>query len=185
MVDTQTKTIREIAAQAEPAASPAQAPPPPTSKPENVSKGQKEKEVYYTEDINLWTLPTTHHLEKKALIVDFTHRFALDDGRPFQGQVMNYLFGLDGYSFSSFGLTYGITDRFFAGAYRVPSGLGRIIQLSGGAQLSEESKGFPFSSTFRVAVEGQQLRENYATSWNLPQPKASKALNSISSRRSL
>ena len=167
LIDTQAKTIHEISTQAEPAANSgaAQSPQPQTSKPTSTAKGQKEKEVYYTEDINLWTLPTTHHLEKKALIVDFTHRFAFDDGRTFQGQVMNYLFGLDGYSFSSFGLTYGITDRFFAGAYRVPSGLGRIIQLSGGAQLSEESKGFPFSSTFRIAVEGaNNFRENYATS---------------------
>jgi hypothetical protein len=167
LIDTQTKTIHEISTLAEPATNsgPTQSPQPQTSKPTSAAKGQKEKEVYYTEDINLWTLPTTHHLEKGALIVDFTHRFALDDGRPFQGQVMNYLFGLDGYSFSSFGLTYGITDRFFAGAYRVPSGLGRIIQLSGGAQLSQESKGFPFSSTFRVAVEGaNNFRENYATS---------------------
>jgi hypothetical protein len=170
LIDTQAKTIQEVSTQAQLTNS-AQTPNPQakSSQPAKSDTNQsKEKEVYYTEDINLWTLPTAHHLEKKALLVDFTHRFALDDGRTFKGQVMNQLFGLDGYSFSSFGLTYGITDRFFAGAYRVPSGLGRIIELYGGAQLSQESKGHPFSSTFRVAVEGaNHFRENYVTSLEL------------------
>jgi hypothetical protein len=166
LIDTQSKTIHEVASQT-PAPAPGQTAPPPAKSDQAAKNDQekKEKDVYYTEDITLWTLPTAHHLEKKSLMVDFSHRFAFDDGRTFKGQVMNNLFGLDGYSFSSFGLTYAITDRFFAGAYRVPSGLGRIIQLSGGVQLSEESKGHPFSSTFRVAVEGaNHFRENYATS---------------------
>jgi len=169
LIDTQSKTIHEVASQA-PAPDPGQT-ASPSAKSGQAAKndqGKKEKDVYYTEDITLWTLPTTHHLEKKSLLVDFSHRFAFDDGRTFKGQVMNNLFGLDGYSFSSFGLTYAITDRFFAGAYRVPSGLGRIIELYGGVQLSDESQGHPFSSTFRVAVEGaNHFRENYATSLEL------------------
>lgn len=177
LIDTQAKTIHEVSAQAQLSNS-SQMPSSEvkSSQPsKSGTKQQKEKEVYYTEDINLWTLPTTHPLEKKALIIDFTHRFAFDDGRAFKGQVMNTLFGLDGYSFSSFGLTYGITDRFFAGAYRVPTGLGRIIQLSGGAQLSQESKGHPFSSTFRIAVEGaNHFRENYVTSLELAVAKSIK-----------
>jgi len=177
LIDTQTKTIQEVSAQAQLSNS-GQTPSTEVKNntpPKPAVTQHKEKDVYYTEDINLWTLPTTHHLEKRALILDFSHRFAFDDGRAFKGQVMNNLFGLDGYSFSSFGLTYGITDRFFAGAYRVPSGLGRIIQLSGGAQLSEESKGDPFSSTFRVAVEGaNHFRENYVTSLELAVAKSIK-----------
>jgi hypothetical protein len=166
LIDTRTRTVQEVTRQAT-QPQPTQ-PAPAQSKSGEPSKAEQnkkeEKEVYYVEDINLWTLPTAFHLEKKALIVDFTHRFAFDDGRAFKGQAMNYLFGLDGYSFSSFGLTYGLTDRFFVGAYRVPTGLGRIIQLTAGAQLSQEAKGFPFSSTFRVAVEGaNHFRENYVT----------------------
>ena len=177
LIDTQAKTILQVSSQAQLSNS-GQTPSTEVKSGQPAksdTKRQKEKEVYYTEDINLWTLPTTHHLEKKALMIDFTHRFALDDGRTFKGQVMNNLFGLDGYSFSSFGLTYAITDRFFAGAYRVPSGLGRIIQLSGGAQLSQESLGHPFSSTFRVAVEGaNHFRKNYATSLELAVAKSIK-----------
>jgi len=167
LIDTQSKTIHEVIAEtagtAEKVSSDSR-----SDEPAEGSRKKEEREVYYTEDINLWTLPTSHHLEKKALIVDFTHRFAFDDGRVFKGQAMNNLFGLDGYSFSSFGLTYGITDTFFVGAYRVPTGLGRIIQLYGGAQLSQEAKGHPFSSTFRVSVEGaNHFRENYVTSLEL------------------
>jgi len=173
LIDTQSKTIHEVASQAPkpgPGPDPAQTASTPAKSDQGAKndQGKNEKDVYYTEDIVLWTLPTAHHLEKKSLLVDFTHRFALDDGRAFKGQVMNNLFGLDGYSFSSFGLTYAITDRFYAGAYRVPSGLGRIIELYGGVQLFEESKGDPVSSTFRVAVEGaNHFRENYATSLEL------------------
>jgi Membrane bound beta barrel domain (DUF5777) len=176
LIDTQTRTIQEVAVQPE-ASTQASSSRPQVSgssqtagqTPEQGKKEEKqEKEVYYTEDIVLWTLPTTHHLEKKALMVDFTHRFSFEDGRVFEGQVLNNLFGLDGYSFSAFGLTYAITDTFFAGAYRLPSGLGRIIELYGGAQLSQEAKGHPFSSTFRVAVEGaNHFRDNYVTSLEL------------------
>jgi hypothetical protein len=176
LIDTQTRTIHEVSAQAlVPDSGQSSSTQAKTGQAAKTDQEKTEREVYYTEDINLWTLPTTHHLEKKALIVDFSHRFAFDDGRAFKGQVMNSLFGLDGYSFSSFGLTYGITDRFFAGAYRVPTGLGRIIELYGGAQLSEESKGHPFSSTFRVAVEGaNHFRENYVTSLELALAKSIK-----------
>ncbi|PYV89794.1 MAG: hypothetical protein DMG05_12670 [Acidobacteria bacterium] len=167
LIDTQTKTIHEVIAETTGTTEKASSGSSDEAAQESKEK-KEEKEVYYTEDINLWTLPTTHHLEKKALIVDFTHRFAFDDGRAFKGQAMNNLFGLDGYSFSSFGLTYGITDTFFVGAYRVPTGLGRIIELYGGAQLLQEAKGHPFSSTFRVAVEGaNHFRENYVTSLEL------------------
>ncbi len=176
LVDTQTRTIHEVSSQAAiPDSNQSSSTEAKTHQATKADQEKKEKEVYYTEDINLWTLPTTHPLEKKALIVDFTHRFAFDDGRPFKGQTMNNLFGLDGYSFSSFGLTYGITDRFFAGIYRVPTGLGRVIELYGGAQLSQESKGHPFSSTFRVAVEGaNHFRENYVTSLELALAKSIK-----------
>src|SRR3990172_647426 len=124
----------------------------------------KDKDIYYTEDIVLWTLPTVHHIEKKSLYLDFTHRFAYDTA--FKGPArLSYLFGLDGFSVSSFGLTYGLTDRFFVGAYRVPSVLGREIQLSGGGQLSQESLGHPFSSIVRVSVEGtNHFRDEYITS---------------------
>lgn len=128
----------------------------------------------YVEDINLWRLPATHPLDKRELLLDFTHRFSYDttftgSGRP------AILFGLDGFSISSFGFTYGITDRFFGGIYRVPTALGRSIEMYGGAQLAQESKGQPFSSTARIAAEGvNHFTENYVTSLELAFAKSLK-----------
>ena len=167
LIDTQTQSIHELVAQAEPS-SQAGLTQTTTSQPatrkgkETKPEPPKEKDVYYTEDIVLWSLPTTHHLEKRSLIVDFTHRFSYD--QTFQDGSLSSLLGLDGFSISSFGFTYGLTDTFFAGIYRVPTALGRIIQLSGGAQLSQESKGNPFSSTLRVGVEGaNHFSRNFVT----------------------
>ena len=123
---------------------------------------KKESDIYYTEDIVLWNLPTAHHLEKKALLIDFTHRFSAEAFEP--GGISNLL-GLDSFSYSALGFTYGITDKFFAGIYRTPTTIGRIIQLSAGVQLSRENLGHPFSSTFRVGVEGtDHFRNKYITS---------------------
>jgi len=128
----------------------------------------------YVEDINLWRLPATHPLDKRELLLDFTHRFSYDttftgSGRP------AILFGLDGFSISSFGFTYGITDRFFGGIYRVPTALGRSIEMYGGAQLAQESKGQPFSSTARIAGEGvNHFTENNVTSLELAFAKSLK-----------
>ncbi len=175
LIDTDAKTIHEISLSTNGGItedSKGGSEPSQTTK-DAATPQKKEQEIYYTEDINLWNLPTAHHLEKKALLVDFAHRFSLEDGEVFRGEVLNKLFGLDGYSFSSFGLTYGITDTFFAGAYRVPSALGRIIQLYGGAQLSQEVKGHSFSSTFRVSVEGaDHFSRNYVTSLELALAKS-------------
>jgi Membrane bound beta barrel domain (DUF5777) len=171
LIDTQTQTIKQLntkAVEVAQGASTASTSPqtsqtttPPATKTED-----QETETYYTEDIVLWNLPTAHHLEKKALMVDFTHRFNFNE--VFEPGAISDFLGLDGFSFSSLGLTYGITDRFFAGIYRTPTSIGRIIQLSAGAQLSRENLGHPFSSTFRVGVEGtDHFRSKYITSLEL------------------
>ena len=175
LIDTQTQTIREVKAEAgavaqgdstasaNPSPETSQTPTPPVTKTE---EKKDEAETYYTEDIVLWNLPTAHHLEKKALLIDFTHRFNFNEA--FEPGSISNLLGLDGFSFSSLGFTYGITDRFFAGIYRTPTSIGRIIQLSAGAQLSRENLGHPFSSTFRVGVEGtDHFRSKYITSLEL------------------
>ncbi len=165
LVDTDAKSIHEISLEDSAHVTEASKGDrqPSTGAKDVSSAQQKERKVYYNEDINLWNLPTALHLEKNALIVDFTHRFSYDE--VFADGSVSDLFGLDGFSISSFGLTYGLTDTFFVGAYRVPRALGRIIQLYGGAQLSQEIKGHPFSTTLRVAVEGaNHFSKNFVTS---------------------
>lgn len=171
LIDTQSRTIREfvptnVASAQAPTASPKTdapaAPATAASKPE----AKKEPETYYTEDIVLWNLPTAQHLPKKALMIDFTHRFAFNEA--FEPGAISNLLGLDGYSISAFGFTYGITDRWFAGIYRTPTSFGRILQLSTGLQLTRENAGHPLSSSIRVAVEGtDHFRSKYITSLEL------------------
>ena len=171
LIDTQSQTIREFVpttAAASPTSEPSsqagasQAPTAPTSKPEE----KKEPETYYVEDIVLFSLPTANHLPKKALMIDFTHRFSFSE--TFAPGAISNLLGTDSFSLSALGFTYGITDRWFAGIYRTPTNIGRIIQLSTGLQLSREDLGHPFSSTIRVGVEGtDHFRNKYIPSLEL------------------
>ena len=172
LIDTATRQIQEIPPPnpgATELASGQTGPAPSEAKNSDTSSTSKkvitkDDDVYHTEDIILWTLPTAHHIDKHALYVDFAHRFSYDT--TFVGQArLSYLFGMDGFSVSSFGLTYGLTDRFFVGAYRVPTALGRELQFGVGAQLSQEKLGQPFSSIVRVSVEGtNDFRNEYITS---------------------
>jgi hypothetical protein len=164
LIDTSNQTIFEVTPSADPHSE------TEGQKSDNMPKKdmpaseekKKEEDTYYAEGIVLWTLPTSQPIEKKALLLNFTHRWAWD--RAFaEGSPANF-FGMDGFSVSSFGLTYGFTNRLSGGAYRVPSALGRIIQLSLGFQVSREDQGQPFSSAFRVAVEGaNHFTKNYVT----------------------
>src|SRR5262245_24417926 len=175
LIDTQSQTIREFVPSAMAsvqAAAQATAPygqtstAPPQATPPAKPEEKKETETYYTEDIVLWSLPTAHHLPKKALIIDFTHRFNYDEA--FAPGAISDLLGTDGFSLSALGLTYGITDRWFAGIYRTPTNIGRIIQLSTGLYLTREDLGHPFSSTIRVGVEGtDHFRNKYIPSLEL------------------
>jgi len=170
LIDTKSQTIREFvptttaSAQAPVPAGKTSAATPETSATKSEEK--KEPETYYTEDIVLWNLPTAHHLPKKALMIDFTHRFAFDEA--FEPGAVSDLLGMDGFSISSLGFTYAITDRWFAGIYRTPTTFGRILQLSTGLQLTRENAGHPLSSTIRVGVEGtNHFRNKYITSVEL------------------
>src|SRR4051794_15114044 len=68
LIDTQTRTIHELAVQPEATRQASSSQPQVSGSsqtsgqtPEQGKKEeQQEKEVYYTEDIVLWTLPTTH-----------------------------------------------------------------------------------------------------------------------------
>ena len=170
LIDTKSQTIREFVpttvASAQAPVPPGQTTTAPPAAPVAKPEEKKEPETYYTEDIVLFSLPTAHHLPKKALMIDFTHRFSFSEAFA-PGAISNFL-GTDGFSLSALGFTYGITDRWFAGIYRTPTNIGRIIQLSTGLQLSREDLGHPFSSTIRVGVEGtDHFRNKYIPSLEL------------------
>ena len=100
---------------------------------------KKESDTYYTEDIVLWNLPTAHHLDKKALMIDFTHRFTFDEA--FDPGAVSIFLGWTASPFSSWVL---LTES--------PTGSSQAsIALQ---PLSEESFSFPrvFNSRARIWV---------------------------------
>ena len=119
--------------------------------------------VYQPADVRLINLPTAIPIPKGTVWVDFTHRF------PFS-EVNNAetLFGLDGFAFPAFGVTYGITDQINAGVYRAPTGIGRPIEIFLGGSLLDERKGHWFNLAGRVALEGRDnFQRNFTTSFEL------------------
>ncbi len=117
--------------------------------------------VYQAGDDQLFALPTGRAVDKHAVIVNFSHRFAYDSAvsGPARGA---QLFGLDDVSLSSFGVRYGVTDRLSVDVWRSPSFIGRPIQLMAAYSIFDEHHEDPFNLTFRVSVEGQDnFRKNY------------------------
>ncbi len=120
-----------------------------------------ESGIYQSGDDVLFTLPTGRPVDKHAVIVNFSHRFAYDSAvsGPARGAE---LFGLDNFALSSFGVRYGVTDRFSVDVWRSPSFIGRPIQLMAAYNPLDEHHEDPFNLAFRVSIEGQNnFRKNY------------------------
>jgi mono/diheme cytochrome c family protein len=117
--------------------------------------------VYEAGDDSLFTLPTGRAVDKHAVIVNFTHRFAYDSAVSGTARGAE-LFGLDNFALSSFGVRYGVTDKLSVDVWRSPSFIGRPIQLMAAYHIFDEHHEQPFNLTFRVSVEGQDnFRKNY------------------------
>jgi mono/diheme cytochrome c family protein len=117
--------------------------------------------IYQPGDDVLFTLPTGRPVDKHAVIVNFSHRFAYDSAvsGPARGAE---LFGLDNFALSSFGVRYGVTDRLSVDVWRSPSFIGRPIQLMASYNIFDEHHEDAFNLTFRVSMEGQDnFRKNY------------------------
>ncbi|MGP0071420.1 MAG: DUF5777 family beta-barrel protein [Bryobacteraceae bacterium] len=117
--------------------------------------------IYEPGDDMLFSLPTGRPVDKHAVIVNFSHRFAFDSAvsGPARGAE---LFGLDNFSLSSFGVRYGVTDRLSVDVWRSPSFIDRPIQLLVAYNILDEHHEDPFNLTFRVSVEGQDnFRKNH------------------------
>jgi mono/diheme cytochrome c family protein len=117
--------------------------------------------IYQPGDDELFTLPTGRAVDKHAVIVNFTHRFAYDSAVTGQARGAE-LFGLDNFALSSFGVRYGVTDKLSVDVWRSPSFIGRPIQLMAAYNVMDEHHEEPFNLAFRVSVEGQNnFRKNY------------------------
>jgi len=126
-------------------------------------KSASEKtNIYEAGDDYLFSLPTGRRLDRHGFYVNFNHRFAFDPAftGPARGAILG---GLDGFGIASFGLRYGITDKFSVSAYRSPSVIGRPIQLMASYNFLDEHNGEPFNAALRFSVEGRNNFSNNFT----------------------
>lgn len=163
VVDTTSKTMKdELSGQVSSLTSGETAPPAGTTTPPqtDVAAVPSEPKILRPLDDKYISLPTGRAIKRNALFVNFSHRFAFNEDRGISG-----LFGFDGFSTSSFGLVYGITDRIHVGFNRSPATIGRPIEFFGGFQISDQLKGAPVSAQVRVGVEASNnFTQNYVTS---------------------
>ena len=118
--------------------------------------------VYDPGDDALISLPTGRPLDRHGFYINFSHRFAFDPA--FSGTARGAsLFGLEGFSLSSFGFRYGVTSKLSVSAYRSPTFIARPIQLMAAYNFLSESDHAPLNAAFRISVEGQNnFSRNFA-----------------------
>jgi len=106
-------------------------------------------------DGRLINVPTPKKVPKGTWNLDFTHRFT-QPIHPIEESARN-LIGLDSFGVASFGLRYGITDKFFASVYRSPlcqRGLCRTIEIGFGYNFLEHDEDSPFALQAYGSIEG-------------------------------
>lgn len=112
-----------------------------------------------TFDHTLVNLATSLPYEKGALSMRFTHRFTqavlrVGNDCPDCGS-LDELFGLDSFSYSSFGGEYGVTSRLAASIYRSP--LDRTYEFGGTLQLLRGKGKEPVAAQARLTMESRRL----------------------------
>jgi hypothetical protein len=128
--------------------------------------GQAERpDLYLPADDFVYSLPTGRLLPKGSMYLNFTHRFAYNPA--FSGAGLgNTLLGLDGFSISSFGFRFGVSDKLSVGVYRSPSAVGRPIEFMLGYDIMDEYDGDPLNVSVRVSADGQDnFRKNFTTNF--------------------
>lgn len=106
-------------------------------------------------DWRLINVPTPKKVPKGTWNIDFTHRFT-QPLHPLDESARNLL-GLDSFAAASFGVKYGITNKFFASVYRSPlcqRGLCRTIEIGFGYNFLEHDEDSPFALQAYGSVEG-------------------------------
>lgn len=112
-----------------------------------------QAKVYEAGDDRIFTLPTGRRLDRHGFYINFTHRFAFDPA--FSGSARGgALLGLDGFSLSSFGLRYGVTNKLSVSIYRSPTFIGRPIEMMAAYNFLDEHDGQPLNASVRVSVDG-------------------------------
>jgi hypothetical protein len=153
-VDVNKKTV-------EPAAATAAAAPSDNETKPNTAEPQVEESAYSFDKgeepyaSRLINVPTPRKVPKGTWNLDFTHRFT----QPLHpiDESARTLLGLDSFGVASFGISYGITDKFFVSAYRSPlcqRGLCRAIEIGMGYNFLEHDQDSPFALQGYASIEG-------------------------------
>lgn len=132
--------------------------------PQVATKERESSRVYEPYDYHIVNIPTPKAVRRHSLNMYFTHRFQetitpleAEDGSQHIARISKDLLGLDSSAVSSFGVTYGITDRLYANVYRSPlcqPGLCKTIELGLGYHLLDEAGRSPIALSAYTSVEG-------------------------------
>ena len=110
---------------------------------------------YEPYDYRLINVPTPKKVPKGTWNMSFTHRFSqpldpISESGP-------SLLGFDSFSVSSFGISYGITDKLYLSAYRSPlcqKGLCKTIEVGLGYHFTDQNKKSPIALSAYASIEG-------------------------------
>lgn len=159
-VDAIKKTVEQIAATSSQEKTGEKTTQQETAKVEEKSDTQEENPYDFDEgdepyDYRLINIPTPKKVPKGTWNLSFTHRFS----QPLHplGESGRNLLGFDSFSVSSFGVTYGITDKFYVTANRSPlcqRGLCRTIEIGFGYNWLAQDKKSPLALTTYASIEG-------------------------------
>lgn len=147
-IDTSTKSVARIETTQEPSTVVNE----PNVVAQQEGRAGSSSEPY---DYHVVNIPTPKRVPRKSLNLYFTHRFE-QPVRPLRNSDDD-LFGFDSFSASSFGVTYGITDRLYANFYRSPLrtfAIRRTIELGLGYHLLDEAGRSPIALSTYASVEG-------------------------------
>lgn len=162
-VDSKNKTVVKITSeQAETTNSENKTETKPTSET-TAQNEEKQESVYDFEpgmepyDYRLINLATPKSVPKGSWNLSFNHRFS-QPLNPISESGKNLL-GFDSVSVSSFGVSYGITDKLYVSAYRSPlcqKGLCKTIELGIGYHWLDQTKKSPIALTTYASIEGNE-----------------------------
>lgn len=138
---------------------------PPQEPSQTVApKPRESSRVYEPYDYQVVNIPTPKAVRRHSLNMHFTHRFQeiitpfdQEDADEHIARISKDLLGLDSSSVSSFGVTYGITDRLYANVYRSPlcqPGLCKTIELGFGYHFLDEAGRSPIALSAYSSIEG-------------------------------
>lgn len=146
-IDTAKRTVAKLE-------SAPSVPAPPVVARDTTRKPRQEEEPY---DYRLINLPTPKRVIRHSLNLNFSHRFS-EPINPLRTSARDLL-GLDSFSVSTLGVTYGITDRLYVTAQRSPicqGGLCRTIEIGAGFHLLDEKAQSPIALNAYASVEGDE-----------------------------